>query len=397
MIAIERVETILLDVPTVRPHVLAMTTMHHQTLCLVRIFCSDGTVGIGEATTIGGLSYGPESPEGAKLAIDTYFTPVLQGRDAERPGEIMAALSRMIVGNHFAKSAIETALYDALGKRVGLPVSEFFGGRLRDTLPVLWVLASGQTAKDIAEAEAMIDQRRHNVFKLKIGKRPLPEDVAHVAAIKRALGDRASIRVDVNMAWNEATAIRGVSMLADVGCDLIEQPISRDNREGMARLSARSPIPIMADESLQGPADAYQAACSAVAPVFAVKIEQSGGLTGAKQVQAIADAAGISLYGGTMLEAGVSTVASAHIFSTFSNLEFGTELFGPLLLTEELLETPLIYADFSMVIPSGAGLGITLDDSKIAALRRDAIKPTVSIPQPKAYRQHKGANNALQG
>lgn len=380
MIAIDRVETMIVDVPTIRPHVLAMTTLHRQTLCLVRLHCADGVVGIGEATTIGGLSYGEESPEGIKLAIDTYFTPILLAGDATRPGTIMAALARSIVGNHFAKCAIETALFDAQGKRTGLAVSELLGGRVRDSLPVLWTLASGDTARDIAEAQAMLDSRRHNAFKLKIGKRAVADDVAHVGAIKQALGDRASIRVDVNMAWDETTALGGMKMLADAGCDLVEQPISRNNRAGMARLRAAAIIPIMADEALRGPADAYDFAVRGGADVFAVKIEQSGGLVAAKAVQAIADAAGVALYGGTMLEAGIGTIASAHVFSTFDRLAFGTELFGPLLLTEEILETPLDYGDFALRLPSGPGLGIALDEDRIAFLRRDAQpRPTISI------------------
>lgn len=380
MVAIEHVEAIIVDVPTIRPHVLAMATMYRQTLCLVRLHCADGVVGMGEATTIGGLSYGDESPEGIKLAIDTYFAPLLMAGDAARPAAVMAALGRSVVGNHFAKCAIETALLDAQGQRTGLAVSELLGGRVREDLPVLWTLASGDTRQDISEAEDMLDRRRHQAFKLKIGKRPLAEDVAHVGAIKRALGDRASIRVDVNMAWDETTARRGVAMLADVGCDLVEQPIHRSRRDGMARLRAASPIPIMADEALQGPDDAYDFACAAAADVFAVKIEQSGGLFAAKEVQAIADAAGVSLYGGTMLEAGVGTVASAHVFSTFPALAFGTELFGPLLLTEEILEQPLAYGDFALRVPAGPGLGISLDEDRIQFLRRDAAsRPTISI------------------
>jgi muconate cycloisomerase len=377
---IDRIETFLVDVPTIRPHVLAMATMYRQTLCLVRIYCSDGIVGLGEATTIGGLSYGPESPESIKLSIDTYFTPVMKGLDATRPASIMAKLAKQIVGNHFAKCAIETALFDAQGKRVGLPVSELLGGRVRERLPVLWTLASGETDKDIAEAERMIAERRHNAFKLKIGKRPVAEDVAHVGAIKKALGDRASVRVDVNMAWDETTARIGIDMLADVGCDLVEQPIIRHNRAGMARLAARARIPIMADEALVGPPSAYDYASHAAANVFAVKIEQAGGLVAARQVQAIADASGIALYGGTMLEAGIGTVASAHVFATFPSLAFGTELFGPLLLTEEILEEPLDYSDFALTVPSGPGLGIALDEDRVAFHRRDAASRTTSLP-----------------
>lgn len=376
MIQIVKVETFLVDVPAIRPHVLAMTTMHAQALCIVKIHCSDGVVGIGEAATIGGLAYGPESPESIKLTIDTYFKPILRAGDPTRIASLMGVIGKHVVGNHFAKCAVETALLDAQGKRLNLPISELLGGRVRDQLSVLWTLASGETATDIDEAEAMIASGRHNNFKLKIGKRALRDDVAHVAAIKAALGDRASVRVDVNMAWDEITARQAIQMLADVGCDLVEQPISRHNRDGMARLAEQSTIPIMADEALQGPASAFDYAAAHAANVFAVKVEQSGGLFAACEVQAIAKAAGIAVYGGTMLEASVSTAASAHVFSTAETLPYGTELFGPLLLTEEILAEPLDYHDFHLTVPNGAGLGIELDDDRIRFLRRDKTHST---------------------
>lgn len=378
MIKITGLETILVDVPTIRPHVLSMATMNHQSLCLLRLTCSDEISGIGEATTINGLAYGSESPEGIKLAIDTYFAPLLIGANATRPGELMGLLNKAIVGNNFAKTAVETALLDANGKRFGLPVSELLGGRVRDVLPCAWTLASGNTAQDIDEAEEMLATGRHNVFKLKIGKRAVEDDVAHVAAIKKALGSRGSVRVDLNMAWSEVEARRGIAMLGDAGCDLVEQPIHRNNKEGMRRLVARTSVPIMADEALQGPRTAYEYAIAEAADVFAVKTEQSGGLTAAKEVQAIADAAGVALYGGTMLEAAVGTVSSAHVFATFPKLAFGTELFGPLLLTEEILEEPLQYRNFCLEVPKGPGLGIALDEDRIAFLRRDASRRTIS-------------------
>ena len=381
MIRIDQIETILVDVPTIRPHVLAMATMKRQTICLIRVRCSDGSEGLGEATTIGGMAYGPEAPETIKLAIDTYFAPLLVGRDATAPARLTALLDKHIVGNHFARCAIETALLDAQGRRCGLPVSELLGGRVRDSLPVLWTLASGDTATDIAEAEQMIEVRRHNAFKLKIGKRALTDDIAHVAAIKRALGSRGSVRVDVNMAWTEVQAREGLAMLADAGCDLCEQPIHRSNREGMARLAARSAIPVMADEALTGPGSAFDFARAAAADVFAVKIEQSGGLRAACAVAQIADAAGVALYGGTMLEGGVGTIASAHCFATFPSLAFGTELFGPLLLTEELLATPLEYADFALAVPDAPGLGIAIDEDRLAFLRRDANRTVAVVPE----------------
>lgn len=368
-VAIERVETFLVDLPTIRPHQLSMATMNGQTLMLVRLYCSDGTVGVGEGTTIGGLAYGAESPEGMKLAIDTYFAPLLVGADASHVPAIMAKLDKAIRDNRFAKCAVETALFDALGQRTGLPVSQLLGGRVRDSLPVAWTLASGDTAKDIDEAERMLAQRRHNIFKLKIGRRAVADDVAHVAAIKKALGDRAAVRVDVNMAWTELQAQHGLAALADAGCELAEQPVA--TTEALARLKGRYPIAVMADESLIGPASAFALARVAGADVFAVKIEQSGGLRAAQQVAAIADAAGIALYGGTMLEGAVGTVASAHVFATFRDLQWGTELFGPLLLTEEILIQPLQYQDFQLAVPTAPGLGIALDEDRVQFFRRD--------------------------
>lgn len=374
MIKIESVDTFLVDLPTIRAHVLSMATMKCQTALFVQLRCSDGIIGTGEATTIGGLSYGPESPEGIKLAIDTYFAPLLTGTDATRPAAAMEMLRKAIVGNHFAKCAIETALLDAMGQRLGVPVSELLGGRLRESLPVAWTLASGDTATDIAEAEQMLDLRRHKIFKLKIGKRPVEDDVAHVAAIKKALGDRASVRVDVNQAWDEATAAKGIAMLEEAGCDLVEQPIPTYARGAMARLAQRFSMPIMADEALTGPHSAFDYAANAAADVFAVKIQQSGGLRAACQVGAIADAAGIGLYGGTMLEVGIATAASAHVFATFPRLSFQTELFGPLLVTEDILRQPLRYADFALQVPNGPGLGVALDMDRVAFFRRDASR-----------------------
>ncbi|MEN5158581.1 muconate/chloromuconate family cycloisomerase [Achromobacter spanius] len=368
---IERIETSLVDLPTIRPHKLSVATMHGQTLMLVKVFCSDGVVGIGEGTTIAGMAYGPESPEAMKLSIDAYFAPAMIGQDATRIQALMAHLGKLVKVNHFAKSALETALLDAQGKRLGVPVSELLGGRRRDRLPVAWTLASGDTTRDIAEAEQMLQARRHRIFKLKIGARDPKTDIEHVAAIKRALGDRASVRVDVNMAWSETQAAWAIPALAQAGCELVEQPVA--SAAAMARLVRRFPVALMADEILQGPDTAFEIARQHGADVFAIKIEQNGGLFAAQRVAAIADAAGIELYGGTMLEGAVSTVASAQLFASLAQLQWGTELFGPLLITEEILAQPLDYRDFELTVPAGPGLGITLDDDRVKRFTRDGL------------------------
>jgi len=369
---IESIETILVDVPTIRPHRLSVATMNCQTLVLVRVVCADGIVGVGEGTTIGGLAYGEESPESIKVNIDTYFAPLLEGMDASRPGAAMAKLRALFQGNRFAKCAVETALFDAQAQRLNVPLSELFGSRVTDSVDVAWTLASGDTGRDIDEAEQMLDMKRHRVFKLKIGARAVADDVAHVVAIGKALGARGEVRVDVNQAWSESDTIWAAPRFADAGVSLIEQPVAAENRAGLKRLTDLARVPIMADEALHGPADAFALASSRAADVFAVKIAQSGGLTGAASVAAIALAANIDLYGGTMLEGAIGTIASAQLFSTFSELKWGTELFGPLLLTEEILTEPLRYENFALHLPQGPGLGVTLDWERIGRLRRDS-------------------------
>ena len=378
MAVLGRADTFIVDIPTIRPHVLAMATMHVQSMVIVRLIDADGVEGIGEGTTIGGLSYGEESPESIKSAIDTYIVPVLNSCDISRVGATMAKVANCVRGNHFAKCAVETALLDMQGKRLGVPVSELIGGgRVRDSLPVAWTLASGDTARDIAEGEAMLETRRHRIFKLKIGKRDVRDDVAHVGAICKALGDRASVRVDVNQNWNEAQAKLGMNLLQDVGCDLVEQPIAGDAIAAMARLSQSQAVPLMADEALHGPRSALRIAAANAAGVFALKIAQSGGLFATAEVAAIGTAAGIGLYGGTMLEGSVGTVASAHVFATLPDLTWGTELFGPLLQTEDILSEPLAYRDFALAVPTKPGLGLALDEDKIAFFRRDRKAPAL--------------------
>ncbi|MEO7467058.1 MAG: enolase C-terminal domain-like protein, partial [Sphingobium limneticum] len=141
------------------------------------------------------------------------------------------------------------------------------------------------------------------------------------------------------------------------------------------RLANAQTVPLMADEALRGPRTAMRIATAAAAGVFALKIGQSGGLFAAAEVAAIGSAAGIGLYGGTMLEGGVGTAASAHVFSTLSELTWGTELFGPLLQTDEILAQPLVYSDFTLQVPTGPGLGIALDSDKLDHFRRDRSAP----------------------
>ena len=376
---IESINAVLVDLPTIRAHKLAMTTMSRQTLVIVRLLSSDGITGLGEATTIGGLAYGEQSPEGIKLAIDTYVAPLLQGVDASNVNAAMQRVAASVQGNSFAKSAVETALLDAMGQRLGLPIHALLGGAFRDTLPVLWTLASGDAGRDVEEALALMEARRHRVFKLKIGSRELAADIAHVQAIRRGLGDEPMLTVDVNQAWDEATAVRGIAALEAAGVGLVEQPISRRNRRGLARLASRFDVAIMADEAVHDATDAFDLAADGAADVYALKISQAGGLWPTLRAAAVADAAGVGIYGGTLLEGSVGSIAAAHVFAACPRLDWGTELFGPLLLKDDVVVERPTYRDFELLLPQTPGLGVQIDADKLAYYRRDRTSQTVAI------------------
>ncbi|MBT0729207.1 muconate cycloisomerase family protein [Rosenbergiella nectarea] len=360
---IEEIRCWLVDIPTIRPHKLSMTTMGNQTLMLVRLRCQQGIIGWGEGTTIGGLRYGVESPESMKLTIEHYLAPLLIGKSLTGLSALNDVLST-IRGNTFAKSAIETAFLDALGKFVNQPVSTLLGGAKHRALPALWTLASGETQQDIAEGQRLIECGRHRSFKLKIGAKAVEEDVQHAVQIKHALGENIHVHVDVNQGWSLAQALWAIPRLQDAGITLIEQPIALTETAQLVDLSTRFTTTLLADEAVTDAKQGMALIRQGFTGAFALKIAKAGGPYQALKLAHVAQAAGISLYGGTMLEGTIGTVAALHAWSTLE-LEWGTEMFGPLLLKDDVVTQPLVYQSGCVTLPEGPGLGIDVDEDKL--------------------------------
>ena len=116
-------------------------------------------------------------------------------------------------------------------------------------MPIAWTLASGNTEQDIEEAKDFLHQKRHNIFKLKIGKGDPRKNVEHVRKLKKQLEIKRELRVDVNQAWDEDTAHYCIEALEDGGVSIDRATTPNWNHEGMSRLTARFKVPIMADEA----------------------------------------------------------------------------------------------------------------------------------------------------
>ena len=266
-------------------------------------------------------------------------------------------------GNAFAKSAGDMALIDAVARSLNLPAWQLLGGKRHQSLPLAWTLASGDVARDLEEAQLRMEQKRHRIFKMKIGARSPSEDVAHVSQIARGLAGQATLTVDVNQAWDGSTARRYLPQLIDAGVTLIEQPVAKWNVEALKTLTATlgDRASIMADETVCTPQDAMLLARAQACHVFSLKVAKHGGLLRTRQVAAVADAADIGWYGGTMLETSIGSAAAAHLFSTLGTQHQGCELFGPQLLVDDIVTERMAIRDFALQLPDGPGFGVEVD------------------------------------
>ncbi|MBV5291422.1 MAG: muconate cycloisomerase family protein [Curvibacter lanceolatus] len=360
---VERIEARILDIPTIRPHKLAFGAINRQSPVVVQLWLRNGACGFGEAATIGGPSWNEESPESIRHAIEAYLAPCLLGQDGAAFGHALARMDTFCRGNAFAKSAVEMALIDAVSRSLALPAYQLLGGKRHASLPLAWTLASGDVRKDLEEAQLRLEQRRHRIFKMKIGARSPADDVAHVSQIARGLEGQATLTVDVNQAWDGSTARRFLPQLIDAGVTLIEQPVAKWNREALKVLSATlgSRACIMADESVCTPQDAMALARDQASQVFSLKVAKHGGLLRTLQVAAVAEAADIGWYGGTMLETSIGSAASAHVFATLGDQHHGCELFGPQLLVDDIVTERMPIIDFELQLPDGPGFGVEVD------------------------------------
>src|SRR3954463_3078284 len=316
-LAVREVRSTIVDVPTVRKHKLSSTSVTAQNYVLVRVRLSHGAEGIGEAATLGGPRWSEESVEAMKANIDAYLAPAIIGMQADRFELAGLRLDQAAKRNNAAKAAIETALFDAVGKTFGLPASALLGGAVRDRIPVLWTLASGDPAQEVEEAERKLDARLHRTFKVKIGAQAPEADMARMRHLARALEGRADLIVDANQAWDETVSIRCLPQLADLGVRLVEQPVPAWNVGAMARLRARPGTPpLLADECVFDHHDMLTVASVAAADAFSLKLVQHAAIVGGREVAAVAEAAGIELYGGCLLESSVGTAAHLQVFAT---------------------------------------------------------------------------------
>ncbi|MHB8643869.1 MAG: mandelate racemase/muconate lactonizing enzyme family protein [Gaiellaceae bacterium] len=326
---------------------------------LVRIETDDGVVGIGEAQA--DLGFFGNTLEELCAAIDQYLGPQLLGRDPFDRELLLDLLDYR--ENSCARSGIDLALHDLIGRALGVPVSVLLGGTHRRRIEVAVEIAGGAPEDMAAMCTSLVSQGVR-AFKAKIGGY-VDADVERLSAIREAVGPAVTLRADANQGYQPKEAIRlcRLAERASVGLELLEQPVAAWDLSGMALVRASVDTPIEADESCYTVHDAIQIVRHGAADVLNVKLAKAGGLYTAKKIAVIAESAGLRCVVGTSFGLGVEVAAKLHLAASTMNILDAVE-FTELVVHEQLIEQlesgplALPLRDGCLDVPAGPGLGV---------------------------------------
>lgn len=299
----------------------------------------DDLVGLGEAAPIPRYAQDRRSAAGA--------VEVMAGRLGD-PRRFDAAAARAAVpGESAAEAAIDMALRDLAGKRLGVPLYELLG--LDPASTPVTSMTIGLDTPEVVEAKVR-EAAGFEVLKVKLGT---DEDRAVLEAVRDTTDQR--LRVDANEGWTLEDALDRLEWLAKMGVEFVEQPLPANRLEETRELRRRSPLPFAADESVGRAADIPRLA--GAFDIVNIKLMKCGGIGEALRMIHVARAHGLQVMLGCMVESSLGITAAAHL----SPLVDYADLDGPLLVRND----PFVGATFAggrIVLPDAPGLGVRRRD-----------------------------------
>lgn len=364
---IERIEVVDVVVPRRRENRLstsyAVLPDAHHVLVFVH---ADGLMGVGEAPTE--RWWTGEDAASVRIAIERYLAPAVTAG----PCGVRQARRRMdaaIAGNHYAKSAIEMALWDLLGKRADLPVYALLGCASPQPVPVKYVIGvlDDRCARDEARRGKGLG---FTSFKLKVGT-SIDDDLARIVAVLGELDRGDVLGVDANGGWTPLEAHAVLPRLQELGVSFLEQPVRAEFSHVMAQITARRAVPVVAHESIFTLRDARTAAEQGWADVWALTPSTHGGLLSAIEIAAHARSAGVSCLIGSTVELGVATAAMAHLACALDEVvdcPVPSDIIGPLYHDHDIVESGVTFDGGRASVPTGAGLGVEVDEARLRRL-----------------------------
>ena len=326
----------------------------------VAIRTDEGLAGFGEATVAPGWS--GESQGSALHLLQEILSPLLIGKNPLHTGSLVDSMDRFLIGNPFTKAALEMALLDLAGKMLNSPSHILLGGpRRAPAIPLRFSVGAFSPSEAARVARHAVGLGLRAV-KVKVGL-DVEEDIARVAAVREAVGDRCRVAVDANAGWRESDAANAIPHLERLGVNAIEEPLRRGDFRGCARLRKRTAIPIMLDESVFTRQDALQAIREDACDLISIYPGKNGGIRRSLEIAQMAAAAGLQCTIGSNLEMDMGTSAMLHLAVAVPVLATAVDhdIIGPLYYQRHFTCNPIRFADGCALLPEGPGLGVEID------------------------------------
>lgn len=263
---------------------------------------------------------------------------------SENPFHLEELLAALPAGSQSARAAVDIALHDLIGKRLGIPLYRLFGLNPESSPPTSMTISIGTTAE--VQGWARDAAKHFSILKLKLGQ----EHSLEIVRAVRAATD-ARLVADANCAWTVEQALSLIPALADLGLEWIEQPLPEEDLDGLRQIREASPLPIFADEPVRTARDIARLA--GYVDGVNIKLMKAGGLREALRMIAVARAHGLQVMLGCMLETSVGITAAAHL----APLVDWADLDGNQTVTNDPF-TGVQVEKGRLVLPESPGLGV---------------------------------------
>ena len=295
---------------------------------IVQVKVEGGVEGWGEATQgRPGNTY--ETLETMEIMVRKYFAPALTGMELEDTGALLKKLHQTRYGHPLTKAAVETALFDALGKYYRVPVYRLIGGPYRREIELVGGLGMDLGPETIGEQARRLRQEGFKTFKIKIGHKERKKDIQRVRIVREVVGEEATIRVDGNGCYSFAEARAVLNELVRFRIADAEQPLARGDLKSLAELRRAVAVPIAAQESVSSPEEALKVVEENAADLLKMKLTHIGGFHRGVQVAAVVGAKGLSVVVGQGSACtSILSAAEMHLHAALTNAQSGGEMTG---------------------------------------------------------------------
>jgi len=332
---ISRIEVFPLNAPLVQPFRTALGQHDSLENLSVKVTLADGTVGFGEAALARHITGETRSQTKKNISC---IGGILLGKDALRYRAISDLLHEALPTNKAAVAGIETALFDALAKQKRIPLWKMFGSRCRRLKTDITIVIA--SLKESETTAAAYYKQGFRAFKIKIG-RDEELDFQRVVAVRRVVKD-SRLYLDANQGYSAAMTLRFVEKLKNAGIRpaMIEQPVPKEDWQGLQEVTRLCKVPICADESVRNLADCKAAIRDKAVDVINIKFMKSGIVQGLA-IATLAHKAGIALMIGGMMESSLAMTAAAHFAAGLGYFKY-VDLDTPFFIKDGLCMNPYL-------------------------------------------------------